>query len=676
MVKGYPYSKMSGMRGPDIFKEIDNVSSVEDAQRIATEVSGRQEKANSKNDKHTLLEHIILQTAKHEYLRIVVKAMLSRPEFRMNESTKGPKTPFFLAICKYKQNDITWQKPFTLNIIQDLLQDPRTDINNCGIDPSYEHFLETTSNGTTISCNSPLMYAISLGVYDIAHLLISSPKIDLNKVNANNMSAFNFAYKNQKNPKSYLKGIKHKKEIDKIIQALLQRNEIDWNKMLEIALRNFKEELPFIIFLVENAQARVDINKLYYLNENTSYTLLHRAALNGPKELIIFLLQNPSINFNMENKVGMTALNYAILSNRIDIVKLFLEKKDLNINTGTIPSLMFAVKMNNLEIVKEILKSKSAKLQLGFQTGSALPEPARKILAHFSKPNSVAIKDEFGKLIPVGITNQDITLPLGSTALSIAVQNANADMVQILLRNYEWDKGYLVSLLRTDAEIKINEYLYKPINELLSDHGNPAAKRRRPDVTEKALEAPESPEAPVEHQIILEPAEQQVSSSQQQQQQEQQHVRQTGQIIAPSLERPQTGWVPSVDEKNQQARQYFKQYLKQAQERLQQQLQLIEQQFQKTPQDKPGNQQLLELKKKHRQELLGLIQNKEKQIETMVSSKDLPQFLVQLKMDLLTKQDQLRQKEEQQADQLRIQQQHLHTQQQQHQALQQQQQHQ
>ena len=51
MVKGNPYSKMSGMRGPDIFKEIDNVSSVEDAQRIATEVSGRQEKANSKNDK-------------------------------------------------------------------------------------------------------------------------------------------------------------------------------------------------------------------------------------------------------------------------------------------------------------------------------------------------------------------------------------------------------------------------------------------------------------------------------------------------------------------------------------------------------------------------------------------------------------------------------------------------
>jgi hypothetical protein len=258
---------------------------------------------------------------------------------------------------------------------------------------------------------------------------------------------------------------------------------------------------------------------------------------------------------------------------------------------------MFAVKMNNLEIVKEILKSKSAKLQLGFQTGSALPEPARKILAHFSKPNSISIFDaDTRQPIPVGITNQDITLPIGSTALSIAVQNANADMVQILLRNYEWDKGYLVSLLRTDAEIKINEDRYKPINELLSDHGNPAAKRRRPDVTEKALEAPE---APLEHEIILEPAKQQVSSSQQQQQEQhqqrqkeeqqadqlrifnerqkereqafqqqqqqqyqqflqqrqeaqQQHLHAQQQALqrqAPSLKPPQTGWVPSVVER-------------------------------------------------------------------------------------------------------------------------------
>lgn len=538
MVKGNPYSKMSGMRGPDIFKEIDNVASVEDAQRIVTEFANRPEKVNSKNEKGTLLQHIIMQPGKHHLLGIVVEAMVKIPSLKVNQigcNHLYKSTPFFMAICKYKQIDTRFIDPiYTLQIIKCLLKDDRTNINVCrGDNKEIDLGPDHVHRSDKIYCNTPLMYAIHFSLYEIAHLLMSNEKIDLNKVNIDDdttetknetkLVALNFAFQVHSWPRSEKTSKKNRTEALDFLHWFIGYEGVDLNKALELALNYFAYRIEFIEFLIKNIPAHkpIDINKLYISGFKT-YTLLHKAALEGPKDLIIFLLQDPTINVNMENKVGMTALHLAILHNRIDIVKLFLEKKELNTNTGAIPPLMLAVKLDNIEIVKEILKSKSAKLQLGFQTGSALPEPARKILAHFSKPNSVAIVDSKTKQpIPVGITNQDITIPIGSTALSIAVQNANADMVQILLRNYEWDKGYLVSLLRTDAEIKINEYLYKPINELLSDHGNPAAKRRRPDVTEKALEAPESPEAPVEHEIIPEPAEQQVSSSQQQQQQQQ-----------------------------------------------------------------------------------------------------------------------------------------------------------
>ena len=539
-VKGNPYSKMSGMKSPDIFKEIENVSSHDDAQRIVTEFENRPGKVNSKNEKVTLLQHIMMELEypyKHEYLVTIFEAMLIDPLLEVNQIGSDPKyqsTPFFMAICKYKKLNQRFHDPkYILRIIKGLLEHDRTNINVCRGD-------NKEINMGPVFYNTPLMYAIYFSLFDIAHLLMSNKKIDLNKVNIDDetknmhkLVALNFAFLCYNSPRSDKTSKENRTEAKDFLHLFIGYKGVDLNKALELAVKYFAYRIEFIEFLIKNIPKNksIDINKLY-IEEDKSYTLLHRAALEGPKNLIIFLLQDPTINVNIENKVnGMTPLHFAIFKNRIDIVKLFLEKKELNTNIGTIPPLMLAVKLDNLEIVEELLRLNSVKVQLGIQTGSALPEPARKIISHFSNSNAGDIKDEFGKLIPVGITNQDITIPIGSTALSIAVQNANADMVQILLRNYEWDKGYLVSLLRTDAEIERNEHLYKPINELLSDHGNPAAKRiRRQDVTENALEAQKDP---VQHEIL--PAkenpqqqylQQQAPKSQQQQEQQQKALQQ------------------------------------------------------------------------------------------------------------------------------------------------------
>ena len=496
MVKGNPYSKMSGMRSPDIFKEIKNVSSDEDAQRIVTEFKIRPGKVNSVNTEGTLLQHIIMELDypyKHPFMVTIFEAMLIVPLLEVNQigrTHKYKRTPFFMAICKYKQQtDERFGDPtYVLHIIKCLLKDERTNINVCRGDN------KEIDLANKMYYNTPLMYAIHFSLHEIAHLLMSNKKIDLNKVNIDDdttetknetkLVALNFAFHCYKWPR--LKTRTYVAEASQFLRYFIGYEGVDLNKALELAVKNFAYSIEFIDFLVKNIPENksIDINKLY-IEEGKSYTLLHRATLEGLKELIIFLLQDPTINVNMENKVGMTALHLAIFKNRIDIVKLFLEKKELNTNIGTIPPLMLAVKLNNLEIVTELLKLKSVKSQLGFQTGLKSPELEKKILYYFSNSNAGDIKDEFGKLIPVGITNQDITIPIGSTALSIAVQNANADMVQILLRNYEWDKEYLKSLLRTE-----NQGINIQINELLS--GNPAAKRMRPEVnldaTEKAAQ--------------------------------------------------------------------------------------------------------------------------------------------------------------------------------------------
>lgn len=418
---------MSGMKGPDIFKEIEGVSSVEDAQRIVKYIEDDKVDVNlvsfnSKKDKVTLLQHIIMQPEKHRFLGMVVEAMLKIPSMDVNKiekSRNNKKKPFFMAIFKYKlllDNRFYDKRDLihTLHIIKCLLNDHRTDINNCN-DDEEAVYLSVDSASHKTYCNTPLMYAIHFFLFDIAYLLMDNVKIDLNKVlsaDGDELVALNFAFR--------LINLSRDKKFDRyaqgaqdFLQRFIEHNKVDLQKALDLAVWHLNSRKKFIMYLIENVPVNksLDINKLYFSTKEPSFTLLQRATFHGYEELIEFLLQRPDINVNIENNNKMTALNIAILSDKIDIVKLFLAKEDLNTSTETISSLILAVKVDNPEIVIELLKLESVKSRLGLELNSALPEQAYVILNHF---NPITIIDSTGQLIPV-----DVTIPENYTALSI-----------------------------------------------------------------------------------------------------------------------------------------------------------------------------------------------------------------------------------------------------------------
>lgn len=89
---------------------------------------------------------------------------------------------------------------------------------------------------------------------------------------------------------------------------------------------------------------------------------LHKACFKGDIETVhrILLKPNSSINLNLKNKLGLTALDCAIEGKRKDIVRYILKDVRCNINTGGAEkrsSLNFAIQINNYAAGEDILNS-------------------------------------------------------------------------------------------------------------------------------------------------------------------------------------------------------------------------------------------------------------------------------------------------------------------------------
>ena len=640
MVKGNPFSKMSGMEGQDILEEIKAVKKEEDETKVAEKI----EKSIVTEHGYAYnycVDYIVINYTKHQYFGEILKAILGLTlrlktyNFQINFSFMkdpsrqndfiGTYTPFFLLINMYETMLHHHEKipdppdlEHTKNLIDILLQDPRTDINRCGINPSEEVLLrEMEGNLDRLSCNTPLMYAIYFGLGDIARLLISNKKIDVNKVNADNRAAICYFFDNNKMKKD---------ERYSILKLLINKDGFDINKhylksdqktILHFA--TIANDHEAIKILLECASIDPDIEDLSQHCMTPLTMAILRIRNDDPDhtakdQTFRTLLENPKINVNKLNKFGMAALHNAILySVPVSLLSSFLDRKVIDFkNTGVCSPLLLAVKLKNYECVIKLLS-------IGFRPNSHLKHAITYNFYPFEKDS--------------------LTIQKNSTALFIAVTDKTPDkkLVEVVLDSWFWDEKYITYLQSVTTEPDIKEMLTKKIDQVKQFPGLQQKLLEEREEFSKELEG-ESDEVKkreerkfVDHQYrFLESWAREYSTP----------VIEIGNYfndpkrrkLETSASRDETEDAQLVQQ-NQQPLEKARQYLKRTKEDIQKSQQQVEQQLQNTPQDNPGDQHLLNLKQK-KKILLEWVELLESQHRAaMTSPKDVPQFLAQQKID-------------------------------------------
>lgn len=645
MVKGNPFFKMSGMEGQDILEEIKAVKIEEDETKIAEKI----EKSIVTEHGYAYnycVDYIVKNYTKHRYFGKILKAILGLTlrlktyNFQINFSFMkhpsrqndfiGTYTPFFLLIDMYETMLHHHEKipdphdlEHTKNLIDILLQDPRTDINRCGINPSEEIILrEMEGKLDRLSCNTPLMYAIYFGLGDIARLLISNKKIDVNKVNADNRAAICYFFDNNK-----------MKEDEKysILKLLINKDGFDINKhylksdqktILHFA--TIANDHEAIKILLECASIDPDIEDLSRLCITPLTAAILAIRKNGPDhtakdQTFRTLLENPKINVNKLNKFGMAALHNAILySVPVSLLSSFLDRKVIDFkNTGVCSPLLLAVKLKNYEFVIKLLS-------IGFRPNFRSKHAITYNFYPFEKDPLTTL-----------------TIQKESTALFIAVTDKTPDkkLVEVVLDSWFWDEKYITYLQSVTTEPDIKEMLTKKIDQvkqfpdlqqtLLEELGEFSNDLKdEPDEVKKR----EKTKFLYRQHRILESFARENSTP----------VIEIEKYFEAKRRKLETPASPDVTEdavihdaqlvqRNQQPLEKARQYLKRTKEDIQKAQQQVEQQLQNTPQDNPGDQHLLKEKRKDLLEWFELLERQH--IAAMTLPKDVPQFLAQQKID-------------------------------------------
>jgi len=199
---------------------------------------------------------------------------------------------------------------------------------------------------------TPLMYAIGSKNIDLIELLLQNGADIKNVKTYNGKTALDISqdlYENGINKTIYKLFIDTDKSRDKLIKA--------------VAMGNFDEAQRFI-------NEGIPINIKNNIGDNLLQTACFKTINLNMVEL---LLKNGAGEFiNNQNKMGATALMYAVYQNNLSLVKLLLENgamegiNDQDLNGLT--ALMNAVLQDNLEIVT-ILLEKGADISLRDQSG-------------------------------------------------------------------------------------------------------------------------------------------------------------------------------------------------------------------------------------------------------------------------------------------------------------------
>ena len=131
------------------------------------------------------------------------------------------------------------------------------------------------------------------------------------------------------------------------------------------AENNYSEEKKLWDAIVSNdlktvnkiLSGEVDLNVLFRQNNGETITLLQVAVGKGYHAIVDLLLSDPRTHVNLRNNKGITALVFAIGTQKVEMARKLLSKgadPDMSANNGMTP-LHLAVQLQNIEMVKVLL---------------------------------------------------------------------------------------------------------------------------------------------------------------------------------------------------------------------------------------------------------------------------------------------------------------------------------
>ena len=211
-----------------------------------------------------------------------------------------------------------------------------------------------------------------------------------------------------------------------IVKLLLDKKGIDVNYKnngwTALMLASHKGNIDTVKLLLD----RKDID----VNSKNKYggTALISASLEGNIDTVKLLLDRKDIDVNSKSNDGWTALIKAFIYGRIDVVKLLLDRKDIDVNSVDdegLTVLMMACDGGNIDIVKLLLDRKDIDVNSKNNDGwTAL------MIASQEGKNIDIVKLLLDRNTCYCNTSFDNT-----TALEIAVERQNEDIVKILLEH-------------------------------------------------------------------------------------------------------------------------------------------------------------------------------------------------------------------------------------------------
>ena len=243
-----------------------------------------------------------------------------------------------------------------------------------------------------------------------------------------------------------------------------------------------------------NAKSRF-INVYNNFEEETALMI---AIKNNNIEIVKILIERPDININPQpNKFrdGDTALNIAIRNHNIEIIKLLLSKPNIGINSQTIyhktnehsvSSLYLAIKQNNLEIIQLLLSYPN----IDVNCFTVNIENWNRLKIHKEKaPIHLAAEKNNIEMMKLLLSHPKIDINAKSycyypttscwqnTALRIAIENKNLNMIKLLLENprtnvnIKSSYGYIHNKIIDISNVhsSINQYEYTEFKTPLFD---------------------------------------------------------------------------------------------------------------------------------------------------------------------------------------------------------------
>ena len=381
-----------------------------------------------------------------------------------------------------------------VEILSELLNHEDIDINcvnmdgdtplHCSIENNNEKLVKFLLQDNRIDVNKKNKYndePILTGLYcnnnEIIELLLNHPSINLIDMKKN-LLHYAIIFNNDKIFNSLLKRLDINYKDDEGNSLLHLAAKYDNIKILKLLLNhgmdvnevNCNDETPLFVAIKNDScevfDNLVDISDIYKKNKENVSSLCY-SIFNGNLNFFKKIL-NKVEQFEKRNNVtlGITLLHFAILQEKIDIVKLLLNKYNINTETNHgYTFLHYAIFKKNIEIVKLLLDKDDIDVNKCYNNGlSPLNcaimvnsyEIVKLLLQH--KNINVNQKDDENYPINLGIKKRNNKIIKELTKHpSILINTNNGYGKNTLYLAFKYKNDHIINKIMDDPNYDINE---------------------------------------------------------------------------------------------------------------------------------------------------------------------------------------------------------------------------